>query len=67
MNQLNVRYEWCCFPVESNWDITLSYESKFTKLLNVRHRRSMYDKHQIAEEPYNGKLLRTVLKPSGGG
>jgi len=26
-----------------------------------------YDKRQEFEEPYEGKLSRTVLKPSGGG
>lgn len=26
----------------------------------------MWDKHQIVEEPYDGKLSRTVLKPSWG-
>ena len=26
----------------------------------------MWDKHQIVEEPYDGKLSRTVLKPSRG-
>jgi hypothetical protein len=26
-----------------------------------------HDKRQQVEEPYEGKLSRTVLKPSGGG
>ena len=33
----------------------------------LRRLAGTYDKRQEFEEPYEGKLSRTVLKPSGGG
>ena len=36
-------------------------EAEFTRLAGT------YDKRQAFEEPYEGKLSRTVLQPSGGG
>ncbi len=57
------------YPGRKSGDLSGSSKSGFTKPreAELSGPAGTHDKRQELEEPYDGKLSRTVLKPSGGG
>ena len=56
-------------PLEGKMDMTTGNSCTDTATMRKRRQTAtgMPDKHQTIEEPGEGKLSRTVLKPSRGG